>query len=79
MQPYVALGAGLREAGHEVTLVTGKGFEAMASGRDLRYVDLDVDLLELAASQQGKVALRSPIAHSARGARAPAHHANDTP
>lgn len=29
MQPYVALGAGLKETGHEVTLVTGKGFEAM--------------------------------------------------
>ena len=62
VQPYVALGAELKEAGHEVTLVTGKGFEAMASGRGLRYVDLDVDLLELAASPEGRAALRSPRA-----------------
>jgi sterol 3beta-glucosyltransferase len=62
VQPYVALGAKLKEAGHEVTLITGKGFEAMASGRGLRYVDLDVDLLELAASPEGRAALRSPRA-----------------
>ena len=62
VQPYVALGAGLKEAGHDVTLVTGKGFEAMASGRGLRYIDLDIDLLELAASPEGLAALRSPRA-----------------
>jgi sterol 3beta-glucosyltransferase len=60
VQPYVALGVGLKEAGHEVTLVTGKGFEATVSGRGLRYVALDVDLLELAQSQEGRTALRSP-------------------
>lgn len=62
VQPYVAFGAGLKEAGHEVTLVSGKGFEAMASGRGLRYVALDVDLLELAASPEGRAALQSPRA-----------------
>jgi sterol 3beta-glucosyltransferase len=60
VQPYVALGVGLKEAGHEVTLVTGKGFEATVSGRGLRYVALDVDLLELAQSQEGRAALQSP-------------------
>ena len=60
VQPFVALGAGLEEAGHEVTLVTGKGFGAMVSGRGLRYVALDVDLLELAQSPEGRTALRSP-------------------
>ena len=62
VQPYVALGAGLKGAGHEVTLVTGKGFEATVSGRGLRYVALDVDLLELAQSPEGRAALRSPKA-----------------
>ncbi len=62
VQPYVALGVGLKEAGHEVTLVTGKGFEATVSRRGLRYVALDVDLLELAQSQEGRAALRSPRA-----------------
>lgn len=63
VQPYVALGAGLKQAGNEVTLVTGKGFDEMVAGRGLRYVALDLDLLELARSPEGKAALRS-----ARGA-----------
>ena len=63
VQPYVALGAGLREAGHEVTLVTGKGFDGLVAGKGLRYVALDLDLLELVQSPEGKAALRS-----ARGA-----------
>jgi sterol 3beta-glucosyltransferase len=62
VQPFVALGAGLEGAGHEVTLVTGRGFETTVSGRDLRYVALDVDLLELAQTQEGRAALRSPRA-----------------
>jgi sterol 3beta-glucosyltransferase len=60
VQPFVALGAGLKEAGHEVTLVTGKGFGTMVSGRGLRYVALDMDLLKLAQSPEGRAALRSP-------------------
>ena len=60
VQPYVALGEGLKAAGHEVTLVTGKGFEATVAGKGLRYVALDVDLLELAQTQEGRAALRSP-------------------
>jgi sterol 3beta-glucosyltransferase len=60
VQPFVALGAGLKEAGHEVTLVTGKSFGTMVSGRGLRYVALDMDLLELAQSPEGRAALRSP-------------------
>lgn len=60
VQPYVALGAGLKKAGHEVTFVTGKGFESTISGRGLRYVALDVDLLQLAQSPESRAALRSP-------------------
>ena len=60
VQPFVALGAGLKAVGHEVTLVTGRGLEATVSGRGLRYVALDVDLLELVQSQEGRAALRSP-------------------
>jgi sterol 3beta-glucosyltransferase len=63
VQPYVALGAGLKQAGHEVTLVTAKGFDELVAGTGLRYVALDLDLLELARSPEGKAALRS-----ARGA-----------
>jgi sterol 3beta-glucosyltransferase len=63
VQPYVALGAGLKQAGHEVTLVTAKGFDELVAGMGLRYVSLGLDLLELARSPEGKAALRS-----ARGA-----------
>jgi sterol 3beta-glucosyltransferase len=63
VRPYVALGAGLKQAGNEVTLVTAKGFDELVAGRGLRYVALDLDLLELARSPEGKAALRS-----ARGA-----------
>jgi len=62
VQPYVALGAGLAEAGYEVTLVTGKGLEGFVAGRGLRFAALDVDPLELAQSQEGRAALRSPRA-----------------
>ena len=62
VQPYVALGAGLKEAGHGATLVTGKGFDELVAGKGLRYVALDLDLLELAQSPEGKAALRSPRA-----------------
>ena len=63
VQPFVALGTGLREAGNEVTLVTGKGFDELVTGRGLRYVALDLDLLDLVQSPEGKAAMRS-----ARGA-----------
>ena len=62
VQPYVALGVGLKEAGHEVTLVTGKGFGGLVAGRGLRFAALDVDPLELAQSREGRAALRSPKA-----------------
>jgi len=57
VQPFVALGVGLRDAGHEVTLATGKGFETFVSERGLRFAGLDVDLLERLQSPEGKAAL----------------------
>jgi sterol 3beta-glucosyltransferase len=63
VQPYVALDTGLKQAGHEVTLVTAKGFDELVAGTGLRYVALDLNMLELARSPEGKAALRS-----ARGA-----------
>jgi sterol 3beta-glucosyltransferase len=57
VQPFVALGVGLKDAGHEVILATGKGFEAFVSERGLRHAALDVDLLERMQSPEGKAAL----------------------
>ena len=77
VQPYVALGAGLKAAGHEVTLVTGRGFEAMVSGRGLRYVPLNVDLLpaRVRAVEGGQGRAPVPERRLARGARADARNA----
>lgn len=57
IQPFVALGAGLGEAGHEVTLATGGAFEGFVSEHGLRYAPLDVDLLESLQSPGGREAI----------------------
>jgi sterol 3beta-glucosyltransferase len=57
VQPFVALGIGLREAGHEVTVATGGAFEAFVAEHGLRFAALDVGLLERLQSREGKAAL----------------------
>lgn len=57
VQPFVALGVGLREAGHEVTLATGDAFEAFVAERGLRFAALEVGPLERLQSPEGKAAL----------------------
>src|ERR671910_1474895 len=57
VQPFVALGVGLKEAGHEVTLASGKAFEGFVTEHGLRHVALDVDLLERLQSPEGKEAV----------------------
>ena len=57
VQPFVALGAGLRRAGHEVTLATGRGFEGFVTENGIRHASLDVDLLERAQLPGGKAAI----------------------
>ena len=57
VQPYVALGAGLEAAGHEVVLATGKGFAGFVAGHGLRHAALDVDLFERMQTPEGKAAL----------------------
>jgi sterol 3beta-glucosyltransferase len=57
VQPFVALGVELRDAGHEVILAAGDGFEAFVSGHGLRFAALDVEFLERLQSPEGKAAL----------------------
>ena len=57
VQPFVALGIGLREAGQEVTVATGGAFEAFVVEHGLRFAALDVGLLERLQSPEGKAAL----------------------
>lgn len=57
VQPFVALGSGLKRAGHEVTFATGRGFEGFVTEHRLRHAILDVDLLERLQSPGGKAAI----------------------
>jgi sterol 3beta-glucosyltransferase len=57
VQPFVALGIGLKEAGHEVTIATGGAFEAFVTEYGLRHVRLEVELFERLQSPEGKAAV----------------------
>lgn len=57
VQPYVALGAGLQEAGHDVTLATLGRFAGVVEERGLRFAPLNGEFLELLQTPEGKAAL----------------------
>lgn len=57
VQPYLALGAGLRRAGHDVTLCTSPRYQTAAEGLDLRYGYLSDDLIALVETPQGRAAI----------------------
>ncbi len=59
VQPFVALGAQLRARGHEVTLTTGRGFEAMIEGQGLIAAPLSDDVRELIERPEMRQALHS--------------------
>jgi UDP:flavonoid glycosyltransferase YjiC (YdhE family) len=57
VQPYIALGAGLRAAGHSVTLVTSARFAAVTNAAGLRHTPVRGDFLQLVEAPEGKVAV----------------------
>lgn len=57
VQPYVALGMGLRDAGHEVTLCAPLFFESFVLSHGLRYAPMDNGFVDLINSLQGRAAL----------------------
>ncbi|QQE11788.1 glycosyltransferase family 1 protein [Planctomycetota bacterium] len=54
VQPYVALGVGLREAGHEVMVCAPNCFEEMVKGYGLSYGYMNSEMIELLQSDLGK-------------------------
>lgn len=48
VEPYLALGSCLRRRGHDVTLVTGHGYDEQAGRAGVTYVKLPVDFRALA-------------------------------
>ncbi len=59
VQPYVALGKGLKAAGHRVTLCTSSSFESFITGHGLIYGYLNNDLVDLARSDVGRAILEN--------------------
>lgn len=57
VQPYVALGAGLKAAGHEVTVATSASFESFITGHGLRYGYMNNQLLDLMETAEGREAM----------------------
>jgi sterol 3beta-glucosyltransferase len=57
VQPYVALGAGLRAVGHQITLATLEAFRPLASEHALGFRPLRGAFLELLETQGGKAAV----------------------
>lgn len=54
VQPYVALGKGLRRTGHAVTVCTSCGFEPFITGHGLNYAYMNNDVLDFLHSAEGR-------------------------
>ena len=54
VQPYVALGVGLKAAGHRVTLCTSARFESFITEHGLNYGYMNDQMLQLMDSAQGR-------------------------
>lgn len=54
VQPYVALGKGLKAAGHDVTVATCSRFRGFVEDEGLKYGYISDDILKIVDSDQGK-------------------------
>ena len=61
MQPFVALGKGLQQAGHHVTMCTSERFEGFVREHGLDYGYMSNDLLDLMDTQAGKQAMEDTV------------------
>ncbi len=59
VQPFVALGLGLQEAGYDVTLCTAELFQHLVEGHGLRYAIMDDEMIRLSETPQGRAAVES--------------------
>ncbi len=59
VQPYVALGKGLKAAGHEVTVCTSASFEPFITGHGLNYGYMTDDFMKLINSDAGREAIEN--------------------
>jgi sterol 3beta-glucosyltransferase len=54
VQPYVALGQGLQQAGHTVTLCTAPLFQEMVTAYGLTFAPMDDEMIRLTDSAEGR-------------------------
>ncbi len=57
VEPFVALGKGLKRARHEVALCTSVSFEKMVTRHGLTYAYVNDELLKLAGTREGRSAM----------------------
>ena len=57
VQPFVALGLALQQAGHQVTLCTSQNFQSFVEGYGLPYAYMNADLISLTETPEGKAAM----------------------
>jgi len=57
VQPFVALGLGLQQAGHQVTFCTSHNFQSFVEGYGLPYAYMNADLIALTETPEGKAAM----------------------
>ena len=66
IQPFVALGRGLRDAGYDVTLAANSEFRALVHEYGVPFRALGADWLKLADTEEGREALHHPLTGSKR-------------
>lgn len=54
VQPYVALGLGLKQAGHDVRIATHAAFVELVEGNGLAFAPLQVDIQAVMQGPEGK-------------------------
>lgn len=59
VQPFVALGKGLKESGHDVTLATSVRFQNFVEENGLKYGFMNDDMLSILDTDQGKSLLEN--------------------
>lgn len=59
VQPFVALGVGLKQAGHTVTICTSIRFQSFISEYGLNYAYMNDELLKLLDTEAGRAAIES--------------------
>jgi sterol 3beta-glucosyltransferase len=52
VQPFIALGKGLKNAGHEVRLLTHQNYEALTNANGIEFWPMRGDVQEVAESQE---------------------------